>query len=566
MSRGKAVVYIRVSSTEQVDGASLEVQKKACIAFAENELNCDVIRPIFREEGKSAKTANRPVLIEMLKYVQAHKGEIDYAIFYDTSRASRDSDSYFGTVKAILNKYGVKTRYVMERGIDETPAGKLLEAIMVGMAEFENNLKSEKVHESMAERAKQGYWVTQPPIGFKIKVVMGDGNLVDSEGRKNRVKFPKILVPDTTIRLGETLSISEKLAKIFRCFAEGNMSESEAYDMALSMGIKGKNGKPITFGRFDDILRSPVYAGYNESEALLGKGVMVKAKFDGLVSKEVYDRVQAILNSNKRDLMPKKKELYPLDGTLMCECGKPIHGDAPTDGSGCNVPRYYCRKGKGGTHGYQSVKANDIHEAFDNLLQEICPTEGMIRLFKEILKRTAVEKLGSVNIALEANRKTETELDEQKTRILQLLVKGDIDKDEKDRLMLKTDEERLKLRQERMELEKQQSLNETTIEYVCNFMNQPAKLWKDADLESKQALQKMMFPNGLHVDLKTKKCRTEDLSPLFSIISNKKAPKGGNSDSMVNLHRFGLLLAKIPWRQPYRCIFVPCHCIGRTCV
>ncbi len=532
MSRGKAIVYVRVSSKEQVDGVSLDVQEKACIAFAENELNCDVVK-IFREEGKSAKTANRPVLIEMLKYAQVHKGEIDYAVFYDASRASRDSDSYFGTVKAILTKYGVKVRYATQKGVNETPAGKFLETLLVGMAEFENNLKSEKVHESMAERAKQGYWVTQPPIGFKIKVVMSDGSLVDSEGRKNRVKFPKILVPDTTIRPGEALSISEKLAKIFRCFAEGNMSESEAYDMALSIGIKGKNGKPITFGRFDDILRSPVYAGYNESEALLGKGVTVKAKFDGLVSKEVYDRVQAILNGNKRDLKPKKKELYPLDGILLCECGKLIHGDAPTDGSGRNVPRYYCRKGKGGTHGYQSAKADEIHEAFDNLLQEICPTEGTIRLFKEILKRTAVEKLGSANTALEANRRAETELDEQKTRILQLLVKGDISKDEKDSLILKTDEERLKLRRERVELEKQQSLNETTIEYVCNFMNQPSKLWKDANLESKQALQKMMFPNGLHINLKTKKCRTEDLSPLFSIMANKKAPEGGNSEAMV---------------------------------
>ena len=92
----------------------------------------------------------------------------------------------------------------------------------------------------------------------------------------------------------------------------------------------------------------------------------------------------------------------------------------------------------------------------------------------------------------------------------------------------------MKLRRERVELEKQQSLNETTIEYVCNFMNQPSKLWKDANLESKQALQKMMFPNGLHINLKTKKCRTEDLSPLFSIMANKKAPEGGNSEAMVS--------------------------------
>lgn len=78
------------------------------------------------------------------------------------------------------------------------------------------------------------------------------------------------------------MSISEKLTMIFRRFAEGDMKESEAYDMALTMGIKGKGGKLITFGRFDDILRSPVDAGYIESEKLLGPGEIVKAKFEVL--------------------------------------------------------------------------------------------------------------------------------------------------------------------------------------------------------------------------------------------------------------------------------------------
>lgn len=83
-------------------------------------------------------------------------------------------------------------------------------------------------------------------------------------------------------------------------------------------------------------------------------------------------------------------------------------------------------------------------------------------------------------------------------------------------------------------LEERQQLNETTIEYVLNFIDKSAKLWSDANLESKRALQKLLFPNGLHIDLKAKKCRTEDLSPLYSVICNKKEPNGSNSDDMVN--------------------------------
>ena len=55
---GAAVIYIRVSTDRQVHGASLETQERDC------RLMCDrnewtVIR-LFREEGESAKSADRP--------------------------------------------------------------------------------------------------------------------------------------------------------------------------------------------------------------------------------------------------------------------------------------------------------------------------------------------------------------------------------------------------------------------------------------------------------------------------------------------------------------------------
>lgn len=104
MAREKALIYIRVSTKMQVDGASLDVQEKACREYAKYVLGADVIESPYREEGESAKTAKRGKLMEMLNYVQTHKGEIDYVVFYDMTRASRDSDSYFGVIKAVLQK------------------------------------------------------------------------------------------------------------------------------------------------------------------------------------------------------------------------------------------------------------------------------------------------------------------------------------------------------------------------------------------------------------------------------------------------------------------------------
>ena len=62
-----AVVYIRVSSEEQVENYSLATQEDICAKEAARKKL--VIDKIFREEGRSAKTIQgRPALIQMLEY------------------------------------------------------------------------------------------------------------------------------------------------------------------------------------------------------------------------------------------------------------------------------------------------------------------------------------------------------------------------------------------------------------------------------------------------------------------------------------------------------------------
>ena len=84
------------------------------------------------------------------------------------------------------------------------------------------------------------------------------------------------------------------------------------------------------------------------------------------------------------------------------------------------------------------------------------------------------------------------------------------------------------LRMNLKKLKQAQMLREADIEYVCNFMRNPAKLWRDGDLGTRQALQKMIFPHGIYFDLKNKKCGTSEISPLFSVNIIKKAPNGAN--------------------------------------
>ena len=489
---------------------------------------------VFIEEGESAKTTNRTQLQLLLKYITNNRGSIGYLIIYDISRISRDVGD-FAHICKILAKNGVELVSATEPSIDHTPVGKLSGNLTACFAQYENDQKIVKVKSAMRQRASQGYWVTQAPLGFEVKTLMPDGSQRDSV-RGERKKYPKILVPDNRNNLAKNLT------KVMIRFSNGDITEAEAHTMALKLGITGAHGAPLTFSRFDAIMRSPVYAGYNNSQKLLD-GEMVKLKFDGLISLDVWQRNQTLLNRNKRELKARNSNLYPLDGTILCEhCGMPLHGDAPRDGSKNQVARYYCRGGIKRGHGYESAKASEIHELFDDFLQQTTPTEGTIRLFKEVLKRVAAKKLGSANAKLSELAKEDSRLSDRKKSILDLLVDGKLSVDEKNEMITDIEEKRERLRLRRKELEDQQELNELTIEYVCNFMDKPVKLWRDANLESKRALQKLMFPNGLHIDLKAKKCRTEDLSPLYSVVNAKKEPKGSENSNMVISARVELAL------------------------
>src|SRR5678815_4323845 len=80
-----AVVYVRVSTKEQTENLSLSTQLQACEQYCSRE-GFEILER-FREEGESAKTADRTELQRLLKLSLIHISEptrllsISYAVF-----------------------------------------------------------------------------------------------------------------------------------------------------------------------------------------------------------------------------------------------------------------------------------------------------------------------------------------------------------------------------------------------------------------------------------------------------------------------------------------------------
>ena len=97
----------------------------------------------FTDAGASAKSADRPELMRMIRYVKQHK--VAYCIVHKVDRLARNRADDV-TIHLALQQAGVLLVSATEN-IDETPSRMLLHGIMSTIAEFySRNLATEVVN------------------------------------------------------------------------------------------------------------------------------------------------------------------------------------------------------------------------------------------------------------------------------------------------------------------------------------------------------------------------------------------------------------------------------------
>jgi len=154
-----------VSTAEQVDNFSLDMQENACREYSQRN-GLDVDR-LFQEEGESAKTANRTQLLALLNYcaVEAKRRRITHVVVYKVDRLAQDVGDH-AAIRSSLTKLGIQLRAVTET-FDETPAGKLVENMMSVIAQFDNDARAARTTAGMREGVARGRWMWQAPIGYR---------------------------------------------------------------------------------------------------------------------------------------------------------------------------------------------------------------------------------------------------------------------------------------------------------------------------------------------------------------------------------------------------------------
>jgi DNA invertase Pin-like site-specific DNA recombinase len=164
-----SLLYLRVSTLEQLKGVSLEAQEERLRAYC--QMNGLEVHPgdVIREEGVSASVPlhKRPGGARLLQRVSEGVSNL---IALKLDRVFRDAEDALRQTKA-WDRAGVVLHLIDMGGASLNTAsamGRMLLTCMAGFAELERNLVSERTALSLAHKRQHRQVFNHAPYGFEV--------------------------------------------------------------------------------------------------------------------------------------------------------------------------------------------------------------------------------------------------------------------------------------------------------------------------------------------------------------------------------------------------------------
>jgi DNA invertase Pin-like site-specific DNA recombinase len=347
MSGTRVVAYARVSSKEQADKElSIPAQLKAIRKYCQDK-DWNLVGE-YIDEGKSAKTTDRPAFQKMIVLAKKPNRHFDTIIVHKFDRFSRSREDHV-IFKALLKKLGVSVYSITEQTDPETPHGFLLEGMLEVISEFYNMNLSAETRKGMVENAKRGYHNGgSPPYGYRI------GKIKDGRGNDKSVW---VLGPDVELNT---------IRRIFDLYVNRNKGYKAVVNILNEEQNPSPKGGLWSWTTVWHILHNDAYIGrkvWNKYDYSAGK--KMKPETEWIISAEAH---QPIVDRETFNAVTKKSKernhadgaykssgpsLYILRGMLKCPmCGVNMVTGTNSRSSRGNTRYYHC-----GTYHRKGTKA-----------------------------------------------------------------------------------------------------------------------------------------------------------------------------------------------------------------
>ncbi len=291
-----AVAYARVSSKEQEkEGFSIPAQQKLLQGYAQSK-GMRIVKEYIDVE--TAKQSGRTNFGEMVGYLKRHPN-IRIVVVEKTDRLYRNLKDWVTLDELDIEIHLVKEGIVLSR--DSKSSEKFVHGIKVLMAKNYIDNLSEEARKGQQEKAEQGIWPAKAPLGYR--------NVTGIDGKK-------VIEADP--------ATAGTITHLFGWYATGTLSLKEAAVQARAAGlVHRRTGGTLPTSNIHWILRNRLYTGDFE-----WNGKRYKGRHQPLVTQELWDRVQGVLDGrNARKLRHDKRD-FAFSGLMSCgHCGCAMVGE-----------------------------------------------------------------------------------------------------------------------------------------------------------------------------------------------------------------------------------------------
>ena len=391
-----AALYARVSSNRQDVDLSVSAQLRALRDYAEK--NGYLVAREYVDEAESGRTANRPQFRRMLDEAAKPEAPFKEILVWKFSRFTRKRE-HAVAFKAMLRRKGVRVVSITEHA-DDSPTGKLMEAIIESVDEFYSENLAQEVTRGMREAASRGFWVAS-------RVPYGYNKLMVQDGAKKR----PTLEPDP--------ATAPVVKRIFG-MAESGKGITDIARTLNDEGIANPTGRLWSKNGVHIILRNETYAGalvWGTKAKDKAEPVRVEKAFPAIVSKSQFRRVNKLMRSRapKRVHPRRVGSSYLLSGLVKCKrCNRALSGQDSKSGK---FSYYVCQslmKRGSGACDAPRLNAKGFEALIVDQIRSNILTEGNIR---DLVRLVDEEMDGVAKEQRQKLETIETELAEVRRRL-----------------------------------------------------------------------------------------------------------------------------------------------------
>lgn len=359
-----AVGYLRYSSHMQDGGVSIEYQIAEVEEYAKKN-GYRIVEWYIDKATTGKEVAGRDNFIRLFKDIEAGKTP-DTLLIWGTNRAFRNSIES-AIYREKLRKHGVKLLSATQQIDDDSTSGRFMIDIIARVDQYKVEEIGEHVSAATRLLINEGFHAGgTAPFGYQVVPVMHNG------------KERKKIVPNE--------EEAPVVQDIFEMFLNGSNIGTIMTRLKVR-GITNRKGKFFPRDTIRDILRNEVYKGSRTYRMRLGADAHTDNYCEPLVSKEVFEKAQKVLEENRTKTRGRaRNNIYPLVGKLQCaECGLAMCGNT----TGGDRLYYACTSRRNKLEcANKFIRRDELDSlALDTILEHIFSDKAIEHLSKEILKQ-----------------------------------------------------------------------------------------------------------------------------------------------------------------------------------